>query len=42
MAEAALLLCSETEPRLSGEVARSLPLLAAHGVAIRSLDGTPL
>ncbi len=42
MAEAALLLCSETEPRLSGEVARSLPLLAAHGVAIRSLDGTAL
>lgn len=42
MAEAALLLCSESAPPLSGEVVRSLPLLKAHGVAIRGLDGRAL
>lgn len=42
MAEAALLLCSEVAPPLSGEVVRSLPLLKAHGVAIRGLDGRAL
>lgn len=40
MAEAALLLCSRPGAALSGEVARSLPLLKAQGVVIRDLDGS--
>ena len=41
MAEAALLLCSRPAHELSGEVARSLPLLKTWGVAVRDLDGSP-
>ncbi len=41
MAEAALLLCSRPAHELSGEVARSLPLLKIWGVAVRDLDGSP-
>jgi citronellol/citronellal dehydrogenase len=41
MAEAALLLCSRPANELSGEVARSLPLLKIWGVAVRDLDGSP-
>ncbi len=41
MAEAALLLCSRPAHELSGEVARSLPLLKIWGVAVRELDGSP-
>lgn len=40
MAEAALQLCWRPAERCSGEIARSLPLLARLGVAVRQLDGT--
>jgi NAD(P)-dependent dehydrogenase (short-subunit alcohol dehydrogenase family) len=39
MAEAALQLCHRPAATLSGEVARSLPLLARLGVPVRTLDG---
>jgi NAD(P)-dependent dehydrogenase (short-subunit alcohol dehydrogenase family) len=42
MAEAALQLCHRQAGELSGEVARSLPLLARLGVAVRDLDGRAL
>lgn len=41
MAEAALLLCSRPAEEISGEVARSLPLLEQWGAGIRDLDGQP-
>lgn len=39
MAEAALQLCHRPASQLSGRVARSLPLLAELGIAVRTLDG---
>ena len=42
MAEAALLLSSRPAAMLSGRIARSLPLLAEFGVAIKGLDGESL
>lgn len=43
MAEAALQLCHRPPADLSGEIVRSLPLLARLGVAVRGLDGrTPV
>lgn len=42
MAEAALLLSSRPADVLSGRIARSLPLLAEFGVAIKGLDGESL
>lgn len=40
MAEAALLLCAECELVISGEIARSIPLLQAKGISIRDIDGS--
>lgn len=42
MAEAALLLSCRPAAMLSGRIARSLPLLAEFGVAIKGLDGESL
>ncbi len=42
MAEAALLLACRPADELSGRIARSLPLLAEFGVAIRAIDGGAL
>ena len=39
MAEAALQLCHRPASELSGQIVRSLPLLARLGVAVRTLDG---
>ena len=42
MVEAAFQLCWRPARELSGRVARSLPLLAELGVAVRGLDGGEL
>lgn len=41
MAEAALQLCHRPASELSGEIARSIPLLECMGIAVRNLDGSP-